>query len=165
MDSAIARALRVSVPLNTRCSRKCDAPEIGPGSSRPPTPTQNPTVADLASGIRSVTRRMPLARTDASISGSIAGKSAAAAAATAAPAAATTAAPAASTIAATAAARRRLLPGGAEVAELLAQLGVERVLEGHVLAVTGRGAAVAGAGARVAAGALAGCTLGAIAAA
>jgi hypothetical protein len=59
--SAIWRADRDDVPLNTRCSRKCEAPASAAGSSRPPTPTQTPSDTDRASGIRSVTMRMPLA--------------------------------------------------------------------------------------------------------
>ena len=41
--SAISlRGARRSVPLNSRCSRKCEAPASSGGSSRPPTPTQQP---------------------------------------------------------------------------------------------------------------------------
>ena len=42
--SAISEALWSSVPLKSRCSRKCDAPASSRGSSRDPTPTQNPTL-------------------------------------------------------------------------------------------------------------------------
>ena len=57
--SAISRAERSAVPLNSRCSRKCDTPASSAGSSRTPTPTQTPVATDRASGMRSVTTRRP----------------------------------------------------------------------------------------------------------
>ena len=48
------------VPLNSRCSRKCDAPREPSGvSSREPTSTQTPTEARRTPGIVSVTTRRP----------------------------------------------------------------------------------------------------------
>src|SRR3954453_7786367 len=52
-------ALRVVVPLNSRCSRKCDEPATAGCSSREPTPTQMPRVADRTPGIVSVSTRSP----------------------------------------------------------------------------------------------------------
>ena len=40
----MSRALRVGVPLNRRCSRKCVEPYVWGSSSREPTATQYPTV-------------------------------------------------------------------------------------------------------------------------
>src|SRR5437016_3169018 len=58
-DSAMSRALRVFVPLNSRCSRKCDEPLIRGSSSREPVCTQNPRATERTPGIRSVTTRRP----------------------------------------------------------------------------------------------------------
>src|SRR5947208_11426153 len=55
----MSRALRVGVPLNTRCSRKWDEPAICGGSSREPAATQMPRVTDRTPGMRSVTTRSP----------------------------------------------------------------------------------------------------------
>src|SRR5437764_6651034 len=60
-DSAMARAVRVGVPLNSRCSRKWEAPTSPARSSREPVPTQNPVVTERTSGMASVTRRSPQA--------------------------------------------------------------------------------------------------------
>ena len=58
--SAISRALRVSVPLNSRCSRKWLAPHSSVvDSSRAPLPTHAPIVTDRSSGNGSVTTRRP----------------------------------------------------------------------------------------------------------
>ena len=51
------------VPLNSRCSRKCEAPGSVGVSSREPTPTQTPTLAERTPGIVSVTTRSPPGRT------------------------------------------------------------------------------------------------------
>ena len=59
-SSAISRAVRSGVPLNSRCSRKCEMPDCSGVSSREPVPTQTPTHSDATSGIDSVTSRMPL---------------------------------------------------------------------------------------------------------
>src|SRR5690625_2433179 len=59
----ISTAERFAVPLNNRCSRKCDAPASSGGSSRDPTPTQMPIVAERTPGIASVTTRKPPGRT------------------------------------------------------------------------------------------------------
>src|ERR1700722_17612208 len=67
MSSAMERALLVGVPLNNRCSKKCEIPAWLSRSSRDPVPTQKPTVAETVSGIASVTRRMPHGRTLVSI--------------------------------------------------------------------------------------------------
>ena len=42
--------MRSSLPLNSRCSRKCDTPASSAGSSRAPTPTQAPTATELGLG-------------------------------------------------------------------------------------------------------------------
>src|SRR5207249_4097804 len=60
--SAMSRADRVSVPLNSRCSRKCEAPASSGASSRDPASTQKPVVTEWASGMHSVTTRIPLSR-------------------------------------------------------------------------------------------------------
>src|SRR5258706_1467396 len=58
----MAWALRSSVPLNSRCSRKWLAPARASGSSRDPVPAQNPTATERSSGMASVTTRSPLGR-------------------------------------------------------------------------------------------------------
>ena len=57
--SAMSRADRFFVPLNSRCSRKCDVPAISGRSSREPTLTQMPSATERISGMRSVTTRRP----------------------------------------------------------------------------------------------------------
>ncbi len=53
---------RVGVPLNSRCSRKCEQPASGPVSSRLPVSTQAPIAADRTDGIDSEMTRKPLGR-------------------------------------------------------------------------------------------------------
>ena len=65
--SAMSRALRAFVPLNSRCSRKWLEPLIGGGSSREPARTQKPSVTERTPGIRSVTTRKPEANSVRSI--------------------------------------------------------------------------------------------------
>ena len=60
----MAAAERVGVPLKSRCSRKCEAPASSSDSSREPVPTQNATATERTSAMVSVTRRMPLGRTE-----------------------------------------------------------------------------------------------------
>ncbi len=60
ISSAISRAVRSGVPLNNRCSRKCEIPDCSGVSSREPVPTQTPTHSEATSGIDSVTSLMPL---------------------------------------------------------------------------------------------------------
>jgi len=57
--SAIADAVRRSVPLKSKCSRKWLAPASSSGSSREPVPTQKPMAADRKVGIASVMTRAP----------------------------------------------------------------------------------------------------------
>src|SRR3954469_386872 len=59
----MSRALRRAVPLNSRCSRKCVAPWYPGASSRLPTPTQQPSVAERTPGVLSVSTRTPPGRT------------------------------------------------------------------------------------------------------
>ncbi len=47
---AMSRALRASVPLNSRCSRKWETPDSWSGSSRAPTPTHTPVATESAVG-------------------------------------------------------------------------------------------------------------------
>ncbi len=54
-------AVRVGVPLNSRCSRKWLTPESFAGSSREPTATQTPIATDRAPGTQSVAMVRPLA--------------------------------------------------------------------------------------------------------
>ncbi|OGL15434.1 MAG: hypothetical protein A3F92_13685 [Candidatus Rokubacteria bacterium RIFCSPLOWO2_12_FULL_71_22] len=63
MVRAMSAALRVAVPLNTRCSIRWDMPPRLSGSWREPVSTQTPTATDRTCSIRSVTTRMPFART------------------------------------------------------------------------------------------------------
>src|SRR5262245_37376667 len=63
MVRAICSALRLAVPLNTRCSMRCDMPARSSGSCREPVSTQTPTATERTWDIRSVTSRMPLGRT------------------------------------------------------------------------------------------------------
>jgi hypothetical protein len=58
--SAMSRAVRLLVPLNSRCSRKCEDPLIRGGSSREPASTQKPRATERTPGIRSVTTRSPV---------------------------------------------------------------------------------------------------------
>ena len=67
---AMSRALRSAVPLNSRCSRKCEAPASASDSSRDPTPAQNPIDTERASGTCSVTTRRPEGRVVSSMPGS-----------------------------------------------------------------------------------------------
>ena len=62
-DTEISSAVRVGVPRNSRCSRKWDAPDIVGVSSREPTPTQTPMLAERTPGIASVMTRSPPGRT------------------------------------------------------------------------------------------------------
>src|SRR4051794_38424143 len=59
----MSRALRRAVPLNSRCSRKWVAPWYPSASSRLPTPTQQPSVAERTPGVLSVSTRTPPGRT------------------------------------------------------------------------------------------------------
>src|SRR5580765_6471723 len=52
-------AVRVAVPLNSRCSRKWQWPLIAGRSSRDPASTQKPIETERMPGIRSVTTRKP----------------------------------------------------------------------------------------------------------
>ena len=59
----MSSALRLWVPLKSRCSRKCEAPACGPVSSREPTATQMPNETLRIAGIASVSTRSPLGST------------------------------------------------------------------------------------------------------
>jgi hypothetical protein len=59
-SSEISIAECRSVPLNSRCSRKCEDPLIRGGSSREPASTQKPRATERTPGIRSVTTRSPV---------------------------------------------------------------------------------------------------------
>src|SRR5450759_2889545 len=63
MTAAISSASRRRVPLNNRCSRKCEDPARLGVSSREPTPTQTPNATDRTVGIASVITRSPPGRT------------------------------------------------------------------------------------------------------
>src|SRR6266852_1065841 len=63
MVRAMLSALRMAVPLNTRCSIRWDIPSRPSGSWRDPVSTQTPTATDRTWGIRSVMTRIPLGRT------------------------------------------------------------------------------------------------------
>src|SRR5205809_3622515 len=60
---AMASAVRVWVPLKTRCSMRWDMPARPSGSCRQPVSTHTPTATDRTCSIRSVTTRMPLGGT------------------------------------------------------------------------------------------------------
>ena len=60
---AMSSAERVSVPLKTRCSIRCEMPPRASGSTREPVSTQIPTATERTCGIASVTMRMPLGST------------------------------------------------------------------------------------------------------
>ena len=62
-ETEMSSADREGVPLKSRCSRKCDAPDRVGDSSRDPTPTHTPMAADRTPGIASVTTRSPPGRT------------------------------------------------------------------------------------------------------
>src|SRR6478672_147777 len=55
----MSSAVRVAVPLNSRCSRKWQCPLIAGRSSRDPASTQKPIETERMPGIRSVTTRRP----------------------------------------------------------------------------------------------------------
>src|SRR5919106_1205113 len=55
----MSRAERFRVPLNSKCSRKCDAPARSGRSSREPMATQIPMVTERTPGMCSVTIRRP----------------------------------------------------------------------------------------------------------
>src|SRR5690554_2733985 len=57
-------ALRARVPLNRRCSRKWVEPWWPSVSSREPTATQAPTVAERWAGMASLSTRIPPGRTE-----------------------------------------------------------------------------------------------------
>src|SRR5690242_13863574 len=140
--SAISTALRRSVPLNRRCSRKWLAPARCSGSSRDPVPTQHPTATDRSAGRRSVTSLRPepstvfrmgsgaiIAPVIGSAKQRVEPRSAASAAATA---SAATAAPGAAVATALTRPAGRLL--GTELPELRAGLVLPVVLEGRDVA-------------------------------
>ncbi len=58
MAWAISSALRLSVPLNSRCSMKWDTPARSAGSFRDPTFTHTPMDTERTWGIRSVRTTM-----------------------------------------------------------------------------------------------------------
>src|SRR5262245_10757987 len=58
----MASALRVAVPLNTRCSMRWDIPPRFSVSWREPVSTHTPTATERTCSMRSVTIRMPLGR-------------------------------------------------------------------------------------------------------
>src|SRR4051794_32895543 len=60
--SSISSELKRSVPLNSRCSRKCEIPACCSSSSREPTRTQNPSATERTEGMASVTTRTPESR-------------------------------------------------------------------------------------------------------
>src|SRR5215213_6598139 len=60
--SSISRELKRSVPLKSRCSRKCEMPAWSWSSSREPARTQNPRAIERTEGIASVTTRTPESR-------------------------------------------------------------------------------------------------------
>ena len=59
----ISSAVRRRVPLNSRCSRKCEAPARTGDSSREPTATHTPNDTLRMAGIASVMMRNPLGST------------------------------------------------------------------------------------------------------
>src|SRR4051812_43691879 len=60
--SSISSELKRSVPLNSRCSRKCEIPACCSDSSREPTRTQNPSATERTEDTASVTTRTPESR-------------------------------------------------------------------------------------------------------
>src|SRR5215211_5368523 len=60
--SSISRELKRSVPLKSRCSKKCEIPAWPSSSSREPARTQNPSAIERTEGIASVTTRAPESR-------------------------------------------------------------------------------------------------------
>ncbi len=57
--SEISIAEYRSVPLNSRCSRKCETPAWAGVSLRDPVRTHNPSATDRTEGTSSVTTRTP----------------------------------------------------------------------------------------------------------
>ena len=58
-SSSISRELKRSVPLKSRCSRKCEMPACSVPSSREPARTQNPSAIERTEATLSVTTRTP----------------------------------------------------------------------------------------------------------
>ncbi len=56
---SISSELYLAVPLNSRCSSRCESPAWSSDSSREPVPIQNPSDTDRTEGIASVTIRTP----------------------------------------------------------------------------------------------------------
>ena len=56
---SISTELKRSVPLNSRCSRKCEMPACSRVSFREPVPTQKPRAIDRTAGTTSLTTRTP----------------------------------------------------------------------------------------------------------
>ena len=70
-SSEISIAEWRSVPLNSRCSRKCETPACAGASSREPVRTQRPSATERTEGTTSViTRRPPLSSVEETPSGS-----------------------------------------------------------------------------------------------
>ena len=63
IDDEISSDVLFLVPLNNRCSRKCEAPAVELDSSREPTLTQIPKAAERTDFSSSVTIRRPLGKT------------------------------------------------------------------------------------------------------
>src|SRR5205823_1748347 len=61
---SISTELKRSVPLNSRCSRKCEIPACSGASLRDPTPTQKPSAIERTPGTTSVTTRTPESSSD-----------------------------------------------------------------------------------------------------
>src|SRR5947209_9605721 len=61
---SISTELKRSVPLKSRCSRKCEMPACAGVSFREPTPIQNPSAIERTPGTTSVTTRMPESSSD-----------------------------------------------------------------------------------------------------
>ena len=61
ISSSSPAVVRLAVPLNAMCSRKCAVPLFAAVSYRDPASIQTPTVAVSAFGVVSVATRMPLA--------------------------------------------------------------------------------------------------------
>ena len=57
--SEISIAEKRAVPLNSRCSRKCETPAWAGVSSREPVRTQSPSATERTEGTSSVTTRTP----------------------------------------------------------------------------------------------------------
>ena len=131
-SSSISNELKRSVPLNSRCSRKCEIPAWSVASLREPVRIQKPRAMERTEGMPSVTTRTPEPTSVSRGSAVTCGSAVAATAVAATPVAALT--PPAATAAAARAAVARA-HGGELLGRLAGDLGVVREAQADAAAL------------------------------